>query len=125
MHHYLQHLINRVSVPGANSRTNAGSGLFMRSELHAVSPYGRWCWRSELCVSRQEEMKPNEPTVLSQAVWRFVLKEDARPGPARIGSGPAAPGCPPLSLNRLKASQVRAGTLQWKMKLEETAGLLG
>ncbi len=87
----------------------------MQSVLHAVSPYGRWSWRSE------EEMKPNEPRVCSllyQTVWSLVMKKEAEPGPA-------APGRPPLCLNRLMLAQVRAGTLQWKMKPEETDGLLG
>lgn len=105
-------MIKRVTL--LNRRIDAGSGLLSLPVLHAVSPYGRLALRA-LCQQTEGELKPNEPTVCSllcTAVWRFVLKQEARPD------------SPPLSLNRLMPAQVRAGTLQWKMKLEETAGLL-
>lgn len=73
-----------------------------------------------------DEMKPNEPPARPLlrllrffALLHCVLKEDA---PGRSDRPRLAA---PLRLNRLMAAQVRAGTLQWKMKLEETAGPSG
>lgn len=119
---------------------------------HAVSPYGRWCWRSELCVSRHRKRR-HEPTVLccvrlsgaqcrkKNPAWLGSAQlcsarlSSARLCSARLSSallssarlGLAQPGLAhlPFCLNRLMEVQVRAGRLQWKMKLKETAGLLG
>lgn len=96
-----------------------------------------------LCQQTQEEATRANCPLLREAVWSSVSKKNprlARPSSALLSSallssallssarlGLAQPGLAhlPFCLNRLMEVQVRAGRLQWKMKLEETAGLLG
>lgn len=91
-----------------------------------------------LCQQTQEEATRANCPLLREAVWSSVSKKKprlARPSSALLSSallssarlGLAQPGLAhlPFCLNRLMEVQVRAGRLQWKMKLEETAGLLG
>lgn len=104
-----------------------------------------------LCQQTQEEATRANCPLLREAVWSSVSKKNpawlgsarlcsarlssARLCSARLSSallssarlGLAQPGLAhlPFCLNRLMEVQVRAGRLQWKMKLEETAGLLG
>lgn len=96
-----------------------------------------------LCQQTQEEATRANCPLLREAVWSSVSKK--KPRLARLCSallssaqlssallssaqlGSVQPGLAhlPFCLNRLMEVQVRAGRLQWKMKLEETAGLLG
>lgn len=101
-----------------------------------------------LCQQTQEEATRANCPLLREAVWSSVSKKkprlaqlcsarlsSARLCSARLSSallssarlGLAQPSLAhlPFCLNRLMEVQVRAGRLQWKMKLEETAGLLG
>lgn len=79
--------------------------------LHAVSPYGRWSWRSELCVSRARKKRDTMSQMFVLCCVRLSVFGVG-------GRGPARPRSARFVLNRL----IRSGR-SWKAAVEnETRG---